>query len=135
MCRRSCRCLPAVAVAGQKGLAALRDSTVLCRGRGQTSRTVFSIMGRVGNAPLLLAPLGPSATLGPLDEGTWALVESTQEALVAPRLPGASELAFAADITWPIEVGRGLRRACGRHSLSFRRPADRVTRGLHGARG
>lgn len=84
----------------------MQDSTTLFLSGGQISSSAFSMTGaRVGNATRLLAP---SATLGSLDEGAWALMEGTQEALVASRLPCASELAFAADITRAIEVGRGL---------------------------
>lgn len=88
------------------------DANILFLGGvGQTSRRIDSIVGmsrRVGNVPWLPSSLGPSATLWSLDEGAWALMEGTQEAFVASRLSCASELAFAADITWAFEVGRGL---------------------------
>lgn len=92
----------------------MRDATILfLGGGGQTSRrriaTSIAGMGRrVGNTPRLPSPLGPSATLWSLDEGAWALMEGTQEALVASRLSCAPQLPFAADITWAFEVGHGL---------------------------
>jgi len=56
----------------------------------------------------LLAALRPSAaTLWPVEKGAWALVEGTQDALLAPRFPGASQLASAADVTRSIEAWRG----------------------------
>lgn len=58
--------------------------------------------------PGQLAALGPSgATLWPLKKGAWALVKSTQEALVTPWLPGASQLAFPADVARSVEVRHG----------------------------
>lgn len=91
----------------------MRDATIVfLGGGGQTSRRsapyIVGMSRRVGNVPWLPSPLGPSATLRSLDEGAWALMEGTQEALVASRLSCAPELAFAADITRALEVGRGL---------------------------